>query len=67
MKADEKMLKDKLEVKAYYRLFKQPEVINNYDTNWEEIEHKEGKQDVCITYSSGGVTRKQYIAVNFDE
>lgn len=61
----EQALKDKLEVKAYYKNQDSPKVIKDYTTDFGTIEPQKGTHTVTIRYTENGCTKTSKICVTF--
>lgn len=63
--SNEQVLRDMIEVKAYYKGYKEPVLITQYKTNYEKQKNKKDKCSVWIMYTENGCTKKTCITVIF--
>lgn len=57
--------REKITVYAYYKGDKEPVIVENYETNFDDIEQKEGSFKVIIEYTEGKCTKCTKVCVNF--
>lgn len=65
MGTSEQALKDKLEVKAYYKNQDLPKLIKDYTTNFGTIAPQKGSHTVTIQYTENGCTKTSKICITF--
>lgn len=63
--ANEAMLKEKIEVSVSYKKEKTPQVIKDYQTDFDHLKVRKGTQKVNISYTENGCTKKAKVCVIF--
>lgn len=63
--SNEQALKNKLEVKAYYKGEAQPRLVKDYTTDFDTINSQKGTHTVTIKYTENGYTKTSKVCVTF--
>lgn len=63
--SNEQALRDKLEVKAYYKDEAQPKLVKDYTTNFNTITSQKGTHTVTVKYAENGVSKTSKVCVTF--